>query len=214
MYNWLINCDLSRDWQLSFQDEASLLMIGIRDLHDEILFYLIIILILVLYFLIYCVNQVNINIKSKDLNHSFLLEFIWTIMPALVLIIIAIPSFKLLYTMDEIYNPLITLKIQGNQWYWSYNISDINECNIDFTSYMNEDYSLLRYLEVDNRILLPIHTPIRILVTATDVMHAWTIPSLGIKIDAIPNRINSGIIYILRKGIFYGQCSELCGQRT
>ena len=121
-----------------------------------------------------------------------------------------------MYSVDEVIKPLITLKVQGNQWYWTYNIVDTIGLNIEFTSYPKptEDLKLgeLRLLEVDNRVVLPILIPIRVLITASDVMHAWAIPSLGIKIDAIPGRINHGLIYILREGLYYGQCSELCGQ--
>lgn len=213
---FIIFNDSSSLAQIYFQDEATPIMIGIRDLHDTIIFYIIIILIIVSYFLIINILQKNNNIKSLDLNHNSIIEFIWTIIPALILILIAIPSFKLLYSMDEIAKPLITLKIQGSQWYWTYSIFDTIGFNIEFTSYpkLIEDLinGEINYLEVDNRILLPILIPIRVLVTANDVMHAWAIPSLGIKIDAIPGKINHGMIYILREGIYYGQCSELCGQ--
>lgn len=215
----IINNDYNKLWQIYFQEEASPIMIGIRDLHDNVMFYLIIILTIVSYFLIVNIiriSSIRLIVKSRDFNHSTIVETIWTIIPAATLIIIAIPSFKLLYSMDEILKPLITLKIQGSQWYWTYNIADITGLNIEFTSYPKEVLDLnkgeFRLLEVDNRIILPILKPIRILITASDVMHAWTIPSLGVKIDAIPGRINHGLLFILREGIFYGQCSELCGQ--
>lgn len=212
--NYFIKNDSNQLWQMTFQDEASPIMIGIRDLHDNILFYLIIIISFVGYFLLINIYQKGIRIRSKDLNHSSIVEFIWTIIPAIILIFIAIPSFKLLFTMDEVLKPIITLKIQGSQWFWSYSILDTIGINIDFLSYIKDDLEKgeLRLLEVDNRILLPINTPIRILVTSNDVMHAWAIPSLGVKIDAIPGRINHSLIYILREGVYYGQCSELCGQ--
>jgi len=198
---------------MNLQDEATYVMWSIRDLHDYVMFYIIIILIFIGYFLIVNILQKGINIKSKDLNHSSILEFIWTIIPSIILILIAIPTFKLLYSIDEISKPLITLKIQGNQWYWSYIIYDTLGLSIEFTSYPKLDLNIgdIRLLDVDNYIMLPINIPIRILVTSNDVIHAWTIPSLGIKLDAIPGRINSGIFSIIRKGIFYGQCSELCG---
>lgn len=208
-------------WQINLQEEGSPIMIGIRDLHDEIMYYVIIIIIFVTYILIkniisYKSGGGKININSKDLNHSTIVELIWTIIPAIILILIAIPSFKLMYSIDEVVKPLITLKVQGNQWYWTYNIVDTIGINIEFTSYPKgtEDLKIgeLRLLEVDNRVVLPILIPIRVLITASDVMHAWAIPSLGIKIDAIPGRINHGLIYILREGLYYGQCSELCGQ--
>jgi cytochrome c oxidase subunit 2 len=203
-------------WQMIFQDEATPIMIGIRDLHDNILFYLIWILLFVAYWIIVNIVQRSTKIRSKDLNHSSIIEFIWTIIPALILIIIAIPSFQLLYSMDDIIKPLITLKVQGSQWFWTYNILDTIGINIDFTSYPKPIEDLekgeINLLEVDNRVLLPILTPIRVLITANDVMHSWAVPSLGIKIDAIPGRTNHGFLYILREGVYYGQCSELCGQ--
>lgn len=189
----------------SFQDESTEIMIGIRDLHEYILFYLLIILIFVTYLLIYISISRNEH-KSIDLNHNSVLEFIWTITPGIILILIGIPSFKLLYSMDEVLNPLITLRITGSQWYWDYSIFDIT-----ISSYLKEDYKLFKMLETDNPIYLPILTPIRLIVTASDVIHSWAIPAFGIKIDAIPSRLNQGLLYILKKGLYYGQCSELCG---
>lgn len=208
--------DSPSQWGISFQDEATPIMIGIRDLYDNVLFYIIWIMIFVSYWIIVNILQKGSPIKPKDINHSSIVEFIWTIIPALILIIIAIPSFKLMYSMDEVIKPLITLKVLGNQWFWSYNILDTLGINVDFTSYpkLIDDLKKgeINLLEVDNRVLLPILTPIRVLVTSNDVIHSWAIPSFGVKIDAIPGRINHGLIYILREGVYYGQCSELCGQ--
>lgn len=202
---------MAKKWQIVFQDESTPIQIGISDLHDNILYYLIIIFVFVI-IMIYKSIFIN-TISTFYINHSSWLEFIWTILPAILLAWISIPSFKLLFNMDQVINPLITLKINGSQWYWTYSLNDI--LDIEFTSYSKlvEDLSLgeMRLLEVDNKVKLPILTPIRVLVTANDVMHSWAIPSLGIKIDAIPGRINHGLIYILKKGIYYGQCSELCG---
>ena len=219
MKNWsesvsknIIYNDAGSKWQMNLQEEGSPIMIGIRDLHDEVMYYLIIIIILVSYILVKNIISYSskkgkrLNINSKDLNHSTIVELIWTIIPGIILILIAIPSFKLMYSIDEVVKPLITLKVEGNQWYWTYNIVDTIGLNIEFTSYpkSTEDLKIgeLRLLEVDNRIILPILIPIRVLITASDVMHAWAIPSLGIKIDAIPGRINHGLIYILREGLY------------
>lgn len=213
-----INNDYPMKWQMYFNEEASNQMIGIRDLHDEIMFYLIFVSIFVGYFILINILGLisnKINIRSRDLNHSTLVEVIWTILPALTLVIIAIPTFKLLYSIDEIIKPVITLKVLGNQWFWNYSILDFSGFNIEFTSYPKsvDDLSIgePNLLEVDNRIVLPILKPIRVLVSASDVIHSWAIPSLGIKIDAITGRVNHGLIYILREGLYYGQCSELCG---
>lgn len=129
---------------------------------------------------------------------------------------IAIPSFALLYAIDEMPTPEITMKVVGHQWYWSYETTDLlSRCQINFDSYMTVEKDLpigaLRLLEVDNRLLLPVDTQIRLLVTATDVIHSWAVPSLGIKMDACPGRLNQVALKLLRPGLFYGQCSELCG---
>jgi cytochrome c oxidase subunit 2 len=132
--------------------------------------------------------------------------------------IIAVPSFALLYSMDEIVDPSITLKAIGHQWYWTYELSDYSENDensIVFDSYMvpEDDLTLgqLRLLEVDNRVVLPIQTHVRVLVTAADVLHSWAVPSLGVKCDAVPGRLNQTSIFLQRPGVFYGQCSEICG---
>lgn len=204
--------DAGRNWALYMQEEASIGAIGIRDVHDNIMYYIIIILTVVTYGLYLVIKK---NIKYKYLNHSTIIEIIWTITPGIILILIAIPSFKLLYTMDEIYKPIVTLKIKGNQWFWNYEISDIEGININFDSYIIKDENLnngeLRLLEVDEQVLLPILTPIRLILTSKDVIHSWFVPSLGIKMDCIPGRLNSASLYILREGYFTGMCAELCG---
>lgn len=164
------------------------------------------------------------NFFTKNIRHAAVLEFIWTILPALILITIVVPSFVLLYSMDEIIEPCISLKVEGHQWYWSYSIPEFpcfdtqNEssfCPIEFDSYMLVDSALstdqLRLLETDFIVYLPVNLNIRILITASDVLHCWAIPSLGIKMDAVPGRLNQVITFIKRVGTFYGQCSELCG---
>jgi cytochrome c oxidase subunit 2 len=139
-------------------------------------------------------------------------------MPSLILVFIAIPSFALLYSLDEVIDPAVTIKTIGHQWYWSYEYSDYNQSDdqtINFDSYMIPDDDLevgqLRLLEVDNRVVVPVNTHIRMIITAADVLHSWAVPSLGVKCDAIPGRLNQVPIFIKREGIFYGQCSELCG---
>jgi cytochrome c oxidase subunit 2 len=161
------------------------------------------------------------NIKEPVIFvHNTILEVVWTIIPAIILMFIAVPSFSLLYAMDEIIDPGMTLKCIGHQWYWSYEYSDYNtsledNSNLHFDSYIIAEDDLnpgnLRLLEVDNRIVVPVNTHIRLLITAADVIHAWTVPSLGVKIDACPGRLNQTAMYIKREGVFYGQCSEICG---
>nr|YP_009259147.1 cytochrome c oxidase subunit II [Idea leuconoe]ALO81914.1 cytochrome c oxidase subunit II [Idea leuconoe] len=192
----------------NFQNSASPLMEQIIFFHDHTLIILIMITILISYLMI---NLFFNKYTNRFLIEGQMIELIWTILPAFTLIFIALPSLRLLYLMDEINNPLITLKSIGHQWYWSYEYSDFS--NIEFDSYMIQPTNInnFRLLDVDNRIILPMNNQIRILVTATDVIHSWTIPALGIKIDANPGRLNQMSFFINRPGIFFGQCSEICG---
>jgi len=210
--------DVAEPWQILFQDSGTKIMEGIVNLHNWILFYLIIISIFVLWFLIVIIKEFNSTknpISYRKLKDGTLIEVIWTLTPALILITIALPSFKLLYLMDEILDPTITIKTIGRQWYWEYEYSDYISPELSFESYMIPTDSLeegqLRLLEVDNRLILPSETSIRVIVTAADVLHAWTIPSLGVKIDCVPGRLNQTSLYVKRNGVYYGQCSELCG---
>nr|YP_010958740.1 cytochrome c oxidase subunit II [Baronia brevicornis]WNB35758.1 cytochrome c oxidase subunit II [Baronia brevicornis] len=194
---------------LNLQNSASPLMEQIIFFHDHTLIILIMITILVGYLMMSLFFNSYIN---RFLLEEQMIELIWTIIPAITLIFIALPSLKLLYLLDELNNPLITLKCVGNQWYWSYEYSDFN--NIEFDSYMIQYESPsnnFRLLDVDNRTILPMNNQIRIMVTAGDVIHSWTIPSLGVKVDANPGRLNQTNFFINRPGIFYGQCSEICG---
>nr|YP_010287613.1 cytochrome c oxidase subunit II [Orybina regalis]UKT61944.1 cytochrome c oxidase subunit 2 [Orybina regalis] len=194
----------------NLQNGASPLMEQIIFFHDHTLIILLMITILVGYLMLNLFFNKYIN---RFLLEGQLIELIWTILPAITLIFIALPSLRLLYLLDELNNPLITLKSIGHQWYWSYEYSDFN--NIEFDSYMIPMNELLnnnfRLLDVDNRIILPMNNQIRIMVTATDVIHSWTIPSLGVKVDANPGRLNQTNFFLNRPGIFYGQCSEICG---
>nr|ALO76583.1 cytochrome c oxidase subunit 2 [Paromalus flavicornis] len=195
---------------LMLQDSAAPLMEQLTFFHDHTMLILVMITILVMYLMgMLFVNKFN----NRFLLEGQTIELIWTILPAITLIFIALPSLRLLYLLDEINNPMITLKTIGHQWYWSYEYSDFN--NIEFDSYMipiNEmNSSSFRLLDVDNRIVIPFNTQIRLLVTAADVLHSWTIPSISVKIDATPGRLNQSTFSINRTGLFYGQCSEICG---
>jgi len=210
--------DVGEPWQILFQDSGTKIMEGIINLHNWILFYLIIISIFVSWFLIVTISEFNSHknpISYRKLKDGTLIEVIWTITPALILITIALPSFKLLYLMDEILDPTITIKAIGRQWYWEYEYSDYISPELSFESYMiptdNLEEGQLRLLEVDNRLILPSDTSIRVIVTAADVLHAWAVPSLGVKMDCVPGRLNQTSIYVKRNGVYYGQCSELCG---
>ena len=216
-----IKADVPLAWGLYFQDGASPSFEGIVDLHDRIMFYLVVILFgvtWVMLSIIWNFNNSNNKLVYRYLNHGTLIELIWTVGPALVLVAIAFPSFKLLYLMDEVIDPAMTVKVTGHQWYWEYEYADfLNEENeaINFDSYMKDEASLekgeLRLLEVDNPVVLPVDTHIRFIITGADVLHSWAVPSLGIKVDACPGRLNQASVIIERTGHFYGQCSEICG---
>jgi cytochrome c oxidase subunit 2 len=158
-------------------------------------------------------------LANGNIVHGTVLEIVWTLVPSLILVFIAIPSFALLYSMDEVISPSLTLKVTGYQWYWAYQYSDYNSTSgrgsLSFDSYMVDENDLnvgdLRLLEVDNEAVLPVNTHVRVILTAADVLHSWAIPSLGVKTDAVPGRLNQIPVFIKREGVFYGQCSELCG---
>lgn len=195
---------------LNLQDRASPLIEQLIFFHDHSLLILRIITILVSYIIISLFFNKYIN---RFLLSGQIIEIIWTILPAIILIFIALPSLRLLYLLDEINIPSLRLKAIGHQWYWKYEYSDFP--HIEFDSYIiptNEsENNNFRLLDVDNRIIIPINIQIRILITAIDVLHSWTIPSLGIKVDATPGRLNQTNFIINRPGLYYGQCSEICG---
>jgi cytochrome c oxidase subunit 2 len=213
--------DVAEPWQIGFQDSAAPGFDGIVQLHDSIFFFLVLISVGVFWMLFVIIRNFSSTKNSivyKYLNHGTLIELIWTITPAFILVAIAFPSFKLLYALDEVIDPAVTIKVNGHQWFWSYEYSDMIDDNgetIDFDSYMLPDADLqlgeFRLLEVDNKLVVPSETHIRFIVTGTDVIHDWAIPSLGIKIDAVPGRLNQTSALIDREGFFYGQCSEICG---
>lgn len=178
--------------------------------HNHAITILILIISIVGFNLFKTTNNKNLNIYILE---SQSLELFWTVVPAVILLFIGFPSIRLLYLLDEIYNPLITLKTVGHQWYWSYEYSDF--LDVEFDSYIipsNEMSEIsFRLIDVDNRTVLPVNTQIRNLITAADVLHSWTVPRLGVKADAIPGRLNQIRFYINYPGLFFGQCSEICG---
>ncbi len=278
-------------WKIGSQDPVTPIAYGIIKLHDHILFFLAVIIFIVGYLLYSTYKQfyygslnndwidtsvakfpslisslkqrLNFNVDNRtyNINHGTTIEIIWTVLPAVVLLLIAVPSFALLYAMDEIIDPVLTIKVIGHQWYWSYEYSDysvvyanklsdyntleeiavwdmlykeagllkphqslltglfdavtIPETTIKFDSYMVHEAELnlgdLRLLKTDMPLFLPKNTHIRLLVTSSDVLHSWAVPSFGVKIDAVPGRLNQTSIYVKNTGTFYGQCSELCG---
>jgi cytochrome c oxidase subunit 2 len=212
--------DVAEPWQLGFQDPATPVMEGIINFHHDLAFFLILTVVFVGWILARCIYFFDEDKQkvAETFVHGTTLEIVWTITPALILVVIAIPSFSLLYAMDEVIDPILTVKVIGSQWYWSYeysdSYSDTNE-SIFFDSYMVAEDDLeigqFRLLEVDNRVVVPTHTHIRVIITASDVLHSWAVPSLGIKLDACPGRLNQTSMFIKREGVFYGQCSEICG---
>ena len=203
------------DWQLGFQKPASDHMQNIFDLHTFVLIMMTAITIFVLILLIYVAIRFrkSANPNPSKRTHNALLETLWTAIPVLILIFMAVPSFKLLYEQDVIPEADMTIKVIGHQWYWEYQYPEHND--LSFESYLIPDDELEdgepRLLTVDNRLVLPINKNIHVLVTAGDVLHSFAMPSLGVKKDAVPGRLNETWMRIDRPGIYRGQCSEICG---
>ena len=216
-----VKFDVPVNYALGFQDAASPAMVEIISFHHFVMIYLVFIVFAVLWVLIFMMNRFDkakVVIAHKFFIHGSLLEIVWTITPAVILLTIAFPSFKLLYLIDEVIDPAVTIKVIGHQWYWSYEYSDYVDQKgetINFDSYMirEEDLAVgqLRQLEVDNKLVVPVNTHVRLIITAADVLHSWAVPSLGVKLDAVPGRLNQTSLLASREGLFYGQCSEICG---
>nr|ANN03088.1 cytochrome c oxidase subunit II [Bison priscus] len=196
--------------QLGFQDATSPIMEELLHFHDHTLMIVFLISSLVLYIISLMLTTKLTHTSTMDAQE---VETIWTILPAIILILIALPSLRILYMMDEINNPFLTVKAMGHQWYWSYEYTDYED--LSFDSYMIPTSELkpgeLRLLEVDNRVVLPMEMTVRMLVSSEDVLHSWAVPSLGLKTDAIPGRLNQTTLMSTRPGLYYGQCSEICG---
>nr|BBE15723.1 cytochrome c oxidase subunit 2 [Echiniscus testudo] len=194
--------------QLNFQNSSSFLMSELYYLMDYLNYFIFFIMLFTGYFmLIFSMNKKNFYFNSE--NH--LVELIWTLIPGIILIFIAIPSLNLLYCSEEVYKPILSLKTIGHQWYWTYEYSNFK--NLEFDSFMlpYSSNSQFRLLDVDNRLNLPFFSPVQMFVTSSDVLHSWTIPSLGFKADANPGRLNVLYFVVNKMGSYFGQCSELCG---
>lgn len=215
LYGAPLWADRPRPWQFGFQESASDVMDQITSLHNLLLYVIFAVAALVAFLLLFTVYRFRAkrNPTPSTTSHNTLLEIIWTLIPVIILGIIAVPSFKLLHFMDKTKKADLTLKVIGHQWFWEYEYPDHQ---INFNSYMASYDQLkskdLRLLEVDQKVILPIDTDIRILVTAADVLHSWAIPAYGLKQDAIPGRLREIRVRINKLGTVYGQCSELCGQ--
>nr|WLE65342.1 cytochrome c oxidase subunit II [Aphidius gifuensis]WLE65355.1 cytochrome c oxidase subunit II [Aphidius gifuensis]WLE65368.1 cytochrome c oxidase subunit II [Aphidius gifuensis]WLE65381.1 cytochrome c oxidase subunit II [Aphidius gifuensis]WLE65394.1 cytochrome c oxidase subunit II [Aphidius gifuensis] len=201
MLNW---------YMFNFQDTNSYIMTLMTYFHDFIMMILFMIMIFIIYIMSWFFFNKFIN---RHIMHNQLLELVWTLIPMLILVFMAVPSLKILYMLEEIINPFMTLNILGHQWYWSYEYVDFK--NLSFDSFMIQDNFIdlgnYRLLEVDNHLIIPYNMNIRFLVSSVDVIHSWAISSLGIKVDATPGRVNQIMSNLNRVGIFYGQCSEICG---
>nr|WMP41091.1 cytochrome c oxidase subunit II [Seriana bacilla] len=195
---------------LNAQNANSPVMEQLIMFHDHTMMIITIITVTVMYMMMTLMSS---KYGNRMLLEGQSIELIWTILPAVMLIFIALPSLKILYMIEETNKPIITIKAIGHQWFWSYEYSDFKK--IEFDSYMKPTSDLqdneFRLLETDNRVVLPFNTQTRILMTSTDVIHSWTVPVLGLSVDASPGRINQGNILMNRPGLFYGQCSEICG---
>nr|YP_009328324.1 cytochrome c oxidase subunit II [Achalinus spinalis]ALM54909.1 cytochrome oxidase subunit 2 [Achalinus spinalis] len=197
--------------QLSLQEAAGPTMEEVLFLHDHVLLLTGLMTLIVLLF---SVTATTTTVTHNDpTEEAEQLEAAWTAAPIMILILTALPSVRSLYLMEEVFNPYLTIKVTGHQWYWNYEYSD--ETDISFDSYMLQTPNLPkgspRLLEVDHRMVMPAGLQNRIIVTAEDVLHSWAIPSMGVKVDAVPGRLNQLPLSTSRTGIFFGQCSEICG---
>jgi len=207
----------SVNWQMGFNESVTTVMNDIVHLHDRILLPIIVaISVFVLFLLLYSIFKFRASknpVPSKT-SHNTFIEVMWTVIPCLILIVIAVPSFRLLYKQDAIPKADVTIKAIGYQWYWGYEYPDQN---IAFDANMIETKNLKpnqpRLLETDNHVVVPVNKVVKVLITANDVLHAWAVPSFGVKRDAVPGRINETWFKAEKEGVYYGQCSELCGSR-
>ncbi len=204
-------------WQLGFQDSVTAISDQIHSFHNLTMVIITLITLFVLGLLVFAMMRFNAraNPTPSKSTHNTLIEVLWTVIPIIILVLIAVPSFKLLYAQYDVPKPDLTIKAIGHQWYWSYEYPDQEDMSFD--SVMVEDGDLKpdqpRLLSVDNQVVVPVNKNVLVLVTADDVIHNWTIPSFGSKVDAVPGRVTSTWFNAREKGIYYGQCSELCGIR-
>lgn len=206
--------DVSKNWQTGRQEPATPVAEGIRRFHNDRMMVMIRVTVFVTWMLTRAVRRFENREKPSTVVHGTRIEVVWTRVPARRLVGIAVPSFTLLYSVDERVEPARTVKVVGHQWYWTYEYAEREEGN-EWESYMLPDderaEGALRRLEVDKRRWRPMETHIRRIVTAADVLHSWAVPAFGVKIDACPGRLNQVARYVSRPGVFYGQCSEICG---
>jgi cytochrome c oxidase subunit 2 len=215
LYSQISAADFPRPWQVTFQNAVSPVMERIVDLHNQLMYAMTAIVIFVMALLAYVCYKFSAkrNPIPQKFSHNVKLEIIWTIIPVIILMIIAVPTFRTLYYVEKIENAEMTVKVVGYQWYWHYQYPDHG--NFEYDSYMIRDKDLkenqIRLLEVDNRVVIPVNTTVRFLITAGDVIHSFAVPAFGLKTDAVPGRVNETWVKVTKPGVYYGQCSELCG---
>jgi cytochrome c oxidase subunit 2 len=204
-----------RPWQMVFRDAATPTMEKITEFHDLLFIIIVVITLFVLALLLYVAVKFNekANPTPSKTTHNALLEVAWTTIPIIILVVIAVPSFKLLYFADKTKDAEMTLKVTGHQWYWSYTYPDHDGLEFDSNIVAEEDLKKgqKRMLTVDNEVVLPVNTNVRLLFASDDVIHNWAVPAFGLKLDATPGRVNETWTRVTREGTFYGMCSELCG---
>lgn len=206
-----------KPWQMNFQEAATPMMAGINDMHNLLLIIIAGVAVIVGCLLSYVIwrFRASKNPIPSTTTHNTMLEIMWTFIPVIVVVMITIPSVKLMYEMEKPHDPDMTVKIIGKQWYWTYEYPTKDGKTLSFDSRMIETKDLkpgqLRLLDVDNRMVVPVGTTVQLIITAGDVLHSFAVPSLGIKKDAVPGRINETWLRIEKEGVYYGQCSELCG---
>ena len=212
--------EFAKDWQLGFQAPVTPVMERINSFHDILLWVIIAISIFVLVLLVYIMWRFSEsrNPTPTRTTHNTTVEILWTVIPVVILVVIAVPSFKLLYLGDVVPKADLTIKAIGHQWYWSYEYPDNGNFTFDATMIEEKEdlaktKNKLRLLETDNSVVVPVDTTVRVIVTAADVLHAWAVPAFGVKLDGVPGRLNETWFKATKIGTYYGQCSELCGVR-
>jgi cytochrome c oxidase subunit 2 len=203
------------NWQLGFQQAATPVKERIASFHDELLIIITLITIFVMGLLAYVIVRFNAraNPVPTRTTHNTLIEVIWTVVPVLILVIIAIPSFKLMYYMDRTAKADMTIKVTGHQWYWSYEYPDAGEVGFDSNIIPVDQLKpgQKRLLDVDNRLIVPVGTTVRVLIIGSDVMHSWFVPSFGVQMYAVVGRSNETWFNVENEGVYYGQCNQICG---
>nr|YP_010981222.1 cytochrome c oxidase subunit II [Exoristobia philippinensis]WOE90352.1 cytochrome c oxidase subunit II [Exoristobia philippinensis] len=193
---------------IMLQDGNSSIMENLILFHDYAMIVIMMILVLIFYIMM---NMIMNKFINRYMFEGQMIEIIWTVVPVLLLIFLVFPSLKILYLSDEVFNPFMSIKVLGHQWYWSYEYSDFDDVSFDSFMISSNDLYSYRLLDVDNRMVVPLHVNMRILISSLDVIHSFALPSVGVKVDAVPGRINQIMMNLNRPGIYYGQCSEICG---